>query len=64
MNELKLKLKLKHNRKIIDAEVKENFGYSPSHCDRFDDAMKLELELLDIAKYKYPKVYDAFLESI
>jgi hypothetical protein len=64
MKELKLRLKLKWNRKIIDDAVAENFGYSPSDMPHFDNAMKIENELLGIARKEYPKIFNEFLDSI
>ncbi len=63
MTELKLKLKLKWNRKKIDYFVEQNFGYSPSNSPGFDKVMDLEGELLDIARVEYPSLYIDFIDS-
>ncbi len=62
--ELKTRLKLKFNRKLIDRIVKENFDYAPSFCDVYDEALKIEGELLSTAREKYPKLYNDFLDNI
>jgi hypothetical protein len=63
MTELKLRLKLKWNRKKIDYLVHQNFGYSPSNSPAFDKFMDLENELLDIARVEYPSLYIDFIDS-
>jgi len=64
MTKLHLKLKLKHNGKKMDREIKENFGYSPSHNKYFDELESIQSELVEFARINYPDVYLEYINSL